>query len=80
MFIMSKIWWNKIHLAAHYVVVIMSVFHYCEHIFVTAIITECSRQVTQGSYRLPILIFPDLSLTNDQKVFSKKVFCDLIIR
>ena len=46
---MSKIWWNKIHLAANYFVVTMPIFHYCEHIFVTATIIECSRQVTQGS-------------------------------
>ena len=79
MLIMSKVWSNKIFLAGPYFVVIVSVFYYYEHILVTTIITECSRQVTHASYRLPNLIFPDLSLINDEKVFSKRVFHDLII-
>ena len=80
MFIMSKTWMKKIFLAGPYFVVIMSVFYYYEHILVTTIITECSRQVTHASYRLPNLIFPDLSLINDENVFLKRVFRDLIMQ
>ena len=80
MFIMSKTWSKKIFLAGPYFVVIMSVFYYYEHILVTTIITECSRQVNQASYRLPNLIFPDLSLINDENVFLKRVFRDLIMQ
>ena len=80
MFIMSKTWTKKIFLAGPYFVVIMSVFYYYEHILVTTIITECSRQVNQASYRLPNLIFPDLSLINDENVFLKRVFRDLIMQ